>query len=462
MADICKKTLNKIRTGGSPSDLKITDIKLAKLDMPPWGSWLVKLETNQGICGFGEVRDGASPTYLKMLKSRLVGENPCRVDYLFRKIKQFGGQSRQAGGVSAVEIALWDLAGKAYGVPVYQMLGGKFRDSVRLYADTHIETGRATGIIEEPEKVGEKLNNYVKEGYSVLKILSVELIMSREDNYSGPLDQIKRVRKVEQKVKDIAQTGNIAEVAAANAELYDFNNIPHPFNGMHVTEKGLDELDNYIGRLRSTIGYQVPLAIDHFGHFPLPDMIKIAKKLEKYNLLWCEDMLPWYMTEQYRELKSHTTAPIGTGEDIYLAENFEPLLKAGALDVVHPDILTLGGILEMKKLGDLAEKYNAALAIHMCESPVACLAAAHAATASENFLALEHDSFDMPWWEDLIIGDIKPICKNGFITLTDAPGLGIDDLNDDVIREHGPVIEGDVWISTDEWNNEKSLDRIWS
>lgn len=97
---------------------------------------LIRIDTSQGIYGLGEVRDGASKNYALVLKSRLLGENPCNVDKIFRKIKQFGGHARQGGGVCGVEMALWDLAGKAYGVPVYQMPGGKFRDRIRLYADT--------------------------------------------------------------------------------------------------------------------------------------------------------------------------------------------------------------------------------------------------------------------------------------------------------------------------------------
>ena len=454
--------LNKVRTGGSPSALRITDMKLCKVDLPPWGCHILKLETNEGICGFGEVRDGASPMYLKMLKSRLVGENPCEVERLFRKIKQFGGQSRQAGGVCAVEIALWDIVGKAYGVPVYQLLGGRFRDNVRLYADTHIEDGRATGVLMDPKDVGRVLKGYMDEGYTVLKILSVELLMAQEGNYSGPLDWVERLRAVEENVRRTARGGTRAEVAAANAELYDFNRIPHPFTNMHVTERGLDALEDYIAQVRDVVGYKVPLAIDHFGHFPLPDMIKIARRLERFNLAWLEDMLPWYLTDQYKELKRSTTAPIATGEDMYLAETFEPLLAAGALDLVHPDLLTSGGILETKKLGDLAAKYGASMAVHMCESPVASIAAAHMATACENFFALEHDSFDSPWWDDLVIGPAKPVAQNGFTSVSDAPGLGIEDICDELVREHGPIKDKNVWIDTDDWDGETSLDRVWS
>lgn len=454
--------LDRVRTCSSPSTLKITDVKICKVDLPPWGCHLVKIETNQGICGFGEMRDGASSTYMKMLKSRLVGENPCEVDRLFRKIKPYGGPARQAAGVCATELALWDLAGKAYGVPVYQLLGGRFRDNVRLYADTHIEEGRFTGKLMDPKDVGKKLKGYMDQGFTVLKILSVELLMAQEGNYSGPLDWVDRLRVAEEQVRTVARTGNIAEASRANAELYDFNRIPHPFTNMHVTEQGLDQLEDYMAQIRSVIGDKVALAIDHFGHFPLVDMIKIARRLERFNLAWLEDMLPWYLTDQYKQLKQSTTSPIATGEDMYLAESFEPLLAAGALDLVHPDILTSGGILETKKLGDLAAKYGASMAVHMCESPIASLAAAHMATASENFFALEHDAFDSSWWQDLVIGPVKPIVQNGFTRVTDAPGLGIEDLNEDLIRAHGPVKDKNVWVSTDDWNNERSLDRIWS
>ena len=321
--------LDYVRRSSNPSKLRITDVKFTKVDLPPWGCSLVRIDTNQGISGYGEMRDGASPTYLKYLKSRIMGENPCEVDRIFRKIKQFGGPARQAAGVCAVELALWDLAGKAYGVPVYQLLGGRFREKVRLYADTHIEEGRATGILMEPEKVGRILKGYMDQGFTVVKILSVELLMAQEGNTCGPLDWVDELRAVEEKVRQVTRTGTRAESSAANALLYDFNRIPHPFTNMHVTEQGLDQLDEYIGRVRSVIGTKVPLAIDHFGHFPLPDMIKIARRLEKYHLAWLEDMLPWYLTDQYRELKHATTAPIATGEDMYLAESFDRFCRQG-------------------------------------------------------------------------------------------------------------------------------------
>ena len=123
-------------TNSKPSDLRITDLRVLTVARAPMTCPIIRIDTNQGIYGLGEVRDGASKNYALMLKSRLLGENPCNVDKIFRKIKQFGGHARQGGGVCGVEMALWDLAGKAYNVPVYQMLGGKFRDRIRCYADT--------------------------------------------------------------------------------------------------------------------------------------------------------------------------------------------------------------------------------------------------------------------------------------------------------------------------------------
>jgi hypothetical protein len=139
-------------TSSKPSDLKITDLRVATVVKAPMTCHLIRIDTNQGITGYGEVRDGASKNYALMLKSRLVGENPCNIDRVFRKVKQFGFHARQAGGVCGVEMALWDLAGKAFNVPAYQMAGGKFRDTVRLYADTDMVEARCrvdVGIAEK-------------------------------------------------------------------------------------------------------------------------------------------------------------------------------------------------------------------------------------------------------------------------------------------------------------------------
>src|SRR5579871_3590964 len=158
-----------VNTNSKPSDLKITDLRVVTVSRAPMTCPIIRIDTNQDIYGLGEVRDGASKNYALMLKSRLLGENPCNIDKLFRRVKQFGGHSRQGGGVCGVEMALWDLAGKAYNVPVYQMLGGKFRDKIRCYADTTES--------EDPKVYGERLKKRKEQGFTWLKMdLGIDLM----------------------------------------------------------------------------------------------------------------------------------------------------------------------------------------------------------------------------------------------------------------------------------------------
>lgn len=452
--DTFEKGLGNFNRCSSPSDLRITDIRVAKIQGAPMDCIMVKILTNSELVGYGEIRDWSSETYGLMLKSRLIGENPCNIDKIFRRIKQFGGHSRQGGGVSGIELALWDLAGKAYGVPVYQMLGGKFRDKVRVYADTDCE-GKPDG-----KKMGEALKKRMDLGFTFLKMDwgAPELLeMEIPGTLCAPLGFVDELRELEPYTNDSRE-----ENRHLYKKAWDIVNTAHPFTGLQITEKGLDVLEQYIADVRSVIGYEIPLAIDHVGHIGVTECIKLAKRAEKYNIAWIEDMLPWQMTEGYKKLAANTTIPLCTGEDIYLKENFRPLLESGALGVIHPDILSTGGILETKKIGDMAQDNGVAMAIHMAETPIAMMAAAHTATATENFLALEFHSVDIPWWQELVEMDNKPIIKNGFIEVSDAPGLGIKGLNDEVIREHMHSSEKDIWLPTDAWDKEWSHDRLWS
>src|SRR5215218_3174268 len=218
------EALNRISTNSRPSELRITDMRVAEIVGAPFRSALLKIYTNQGIVGLGEVRDGASATYGLMLKSRLLGENPCEVDRLFRRIKQFGGHGRQGGGVSAIEIALWDLAGKAYGVPIYQMLGGKFRDRVRMYCDTDASVPSGT-------ETGKRLKERMALGYTFLKMdLGLAEIMHVPGAVSAPSGVLDgyRVHPGRGPVK------TIEERRARNAA-YDLHNVAHPFTGLHFS-----------------------------------------------------------------------------------------------------------------------------------------------------------------------------------------------------------------------------------
>lgn len=455
MEEVSEKALAHVNTYSRPSALRITDMRFADIAGAPMHCTLLKLYTNQGLVGLGEVRDAGSRTYAAMLKSRLLGENPCDVDRLFRRIKQFGGQGRQAGGVCGVEVALWDLAGKAYGVPVCQMLGGRFRDRVRIYCDTDV-AGRHTGT-----DMGQALRARMDRGFTFLKMdLGLGLLYHEPGTLCAPLGSVEEMRHGPR--PDARDADDPFRARRARNRRYDVFNIAHPFTGIHVTEKGLDVLEQYVLDVRAVVGYEIPLAIDHFGHLCVEDCIRLCRRLEKCNLAWAEDMIPWQLTEQYARLRQSTTVPICTGEDIYLKENFRPLLEAGGISVIHPDLLSCGGILETKKIGDMAQDYGVAMAIHMAESPVGALAAAHAAAATENFLVCENHSVDVPWWDSIAIGTSEKIVRDGYITVPDKPGLGIDDLNDDVLAQHRHPDFPELWGATDSWNHEWSHDRLWS
>ena len=433
-----------------PATLKITDMRFADIDGAPKRCTLLKLYTNQGLVGYGEVRDASSRTYAAMLKSRILGENPCNVEKIFRRIKQFGGDSRQAGGVCGIEVACWDLAGKAWGVPVWQLLGGKFRDRIRCYCDTDSEGGG--------RDMGKALKERMARGFTFLKMdLGIELLTDVPGALSAPLGFLETMKEYKQVFK--TPHGSIRPDAMRGAA-YDLFNTAHPFTGIHLTEKGLDHLETYMADVRAEVGYEVPIAIDHLGHIPLEECIRLAKRLEKYNLAWMEDPVPWQYTGQYVRLAQSTTVPIGTGEDMYLKESFRPLLESGALAVVHPDVLTAGGILETKKIGDMAEEYGVQMNLHMAESPVACLAAVHVAAATRNFMALELHSVDVPWWGELVNPALK--YDGGFIDVPTAPGLGIESLNEALIAEKRHPDFPEAWAPTDEWDREWANDRQWS
>ncbi len=412
---------SNVNTASQPSALKITDMRIVRTQT---GGPILKLDTNQDIYGLGEVRDGASPTYALMLKSRILGENPCNVDKIFRQIKQFGHHARQGGGVCGIEMALMDLAGKAYGVPCYQLAGGKFRDKIRCYSDTP--------SLRDPEEMGKILQERMDRGFTFLKMdIGVGLLRGTPGTISAP-------------------AGNL-----------ETSNLMHPFTGIRLTEKGIGILCEYVETVRGIIGYEIPLSVDHFGHIGIEDCIRLARALEKYNLAWLEDMVPWQYTDQYVRLSNSCATPICTGEDIYCKEDFMPLFESRGIAIAHPDIATSGGILETKKIGDLAEEYGIAMALHMAGTPVCAMASVHCAAATSNFMVLENHSVDNPWWDEMVTGLPNPIIQDGYINVPDTPGLGID-LNEEVIREHLHSEETDYFAPTTEWDSERSHDRLWS
>lgn len=419
----------KVNRFSSPSDLKITDLRIAWYGNVP----LIKIYTNQDIYGLGEVRDAGSPTYALFLKSRILGKNPCSVEQIFKNLKQFGGHGREGGGVSGIEIALWDLAGKAYGVPVYQLLGGKYRDRIRMYADTPSS--------ENPEITAQRIKDRMDKGFTFCKIdFGIGLIR----NIPGALVG--------------AQNWDLNK--AWTNEWMTYGQTPHPFTAIQITDLGLEKLAEYIARVREITGMEMPIAADHFGHFDVNNGIRLGKAVEKYRLAWLEDIIPWFYTDQWKEITLAIETPTLTGEDMYLKESFIKLCDTHAVDMIHPDLASSGGILETKKIGDYAEEKGVAMALHWAGSPVSLLANVHVAAATQNFIALEHHFVDDPGFEDLASGIEKPILNNGFIKVPETPGLGID-LNEKAIRER--LRKGEEYFApTPEWDEERSWDRTWS
>ena len=416
---------HNVKTASKPSDLRITDLRFAHITGAPMRAPIIRIDTNQGISGYGEVRDGASVTYALMLKSRLIGENPCNIDKVFRKIKQFGFHARQAGGVCGVEMALWDLAGKAYNVPAYQMLGGKFRDRIRMYCDTTES--------HDPKIYGERMKKRREEGFTWLKMdLGVDLVEKIPGCVTSPLGMDQRAASM----------------------------TPHMFTGMEITEKGIGLMCDYVAQIREVVGWDIPLAADHFGHLGVNSCIRLGKGLAKYNLAWLEDMIPWQQTELWKQITNEVDIPTLTGEDIYLKEPFIELAKNHAVDIFHPDLASSGGLLETKKIGDAVMEYGHAMAMHFAGTPISFMANVHCAAATENFLVLEHHSVDVPWWKDLVTGYDQPLYEKGFAAVPNKPGLGVEP-NPDEIRKHLAPNTG-YFEPTENWNNERSWDRLYS
>jgi len=408
-----------------PSQLKITDMRLVSLKGLPMDVSLLRIDTNQGISGYGEVRDFGSKTYALILKNRILGENPCNVDKVFRKIKQFGHHARQAGGVCGIEMALMDLAGKAYGVPAYMLAGGKFRDKILCYCDTHSEP--------DGKKMGRRLKQRMEQGFKFLKMdVGIDLLKGISDTLVAPPGMLDR------------------------------GDVMHPFTGIQITEKGINWLCEYVATVREVIGYEVPLAVDHFGHLGLESCIRLGQALDQFTLAWYEDMIPWQFTDLYLRLSQSVRTPICTGEDIYLKEGFKPLLEVHAVSVIHPDLASSGGILETKRIGDMAQEHGVAMAMHMASSPIAALAAVHCAAATENFLVLENHSVDIPEWNELVTGLPNPLIQDGYIQVPETAGLGFADLNEEMVRKFNDPADPGYFEPTDAWDKEKAWDRLCS
>jgi L-alanine-DL-glutamate epimerase-like enolase superfamily enzyme len=387
---------NAVNTYSRPAQLKITDLRLAVVaanyDYP-----LIRIDTNQGIYGLGEVRDAGHKENALQFKSMLVGQNPCNIDMLFSAIKPFGNWGREGGGVSGIEIALWDLIGKAYGVPCWQFLGGKYRDRVRIYADTpQPQQPTPEGYAERVKKRADLGLTMIKfdVGIHLLRDVPGALIGSRSP-HDLPL-------------------GHAARRQARGLV------------GAQVTDRGLERMREIVAAVRQAVGPDLPLAIDHFGPIAVKDAIRIDNALEPYSLSWLEDMLPWTDVEANRLVTRAIHTPTLNGEDIYLLDGWREMIEQRAIDIIQPDLLTAGGMLETKKIADYAEAHGLPTVLHCASSPIGFMANVHCAAALSSFVALESHWLDLPFWRGLATGLDEPLIQDGYVTVPDRPGLGVD------------------------------------
>jgi L-alanine-DL-glutamate epimerase-like enolase superfamily enzyme len=389
--------------------MKITDLKCAIIGRNP----IVRIVTDEGIDGYGEVE--ASKPYLKPyilnFRDALIGEDPTNVERVLLRIRQRGAFKPYGSAVSAIEMALWDLAGKAAGVPVYKLLGGKVRDKVRVYNGG--VRPPMTGY--QPEDYAENMKQMMasQEGFTIIK---------QGVGFHSPMKR---------------------EIP----NFYYGDPQKSPFHGALdrglLTEKGLKHVIACVAAMKEVMGDEVGLALDCGPGWTVPDAIRLAKALEPLNVMWLEDLLtgdyvPYVNADVYRDVTRATSTPIHTGEQIYLRQNFKELIETHAVNIVGPDPADVGGIAELKWIAEYADLHGILMAPHGVGDGLLGLAALVqvCATLPHNYIAFEYPlgnphGFGYPadapaWWYDIVEGLPDPIVQDGFIEVWDRPGMGVN------------------------------------
>jgi L-alanine-DL-glutamate epimerase-like enolase superfamily enzyme len=384
--------------------IKITGVKC----MIVRGTWdwnLIKIETDAGISGLGEAYWGwgVKDLVVNKLAQYLIGEDPLNVDRLYTKmLKESAGAGALAGvtvtAVSGIEIALWDLAGKILETPACNLLGGRFRDKVRFYRTT-----------QGPDKV---------EDMQAWRELVRE---SRAEKFGWTAFKF--------------QGDGIPPHADPD------NREPgHEYFGRTLTAKDLRRIANAMSTVREELGPDIDFAVEAHWKYDVRDAINMAKAIEPVKPMWLEDPVPPGNPEAMARVTHAVDVPICTGENLYTRDGFRRLIEIQGCDIVHLDIPKSGGLLESKRIHDLAEGYYIGTAAHNPASPVGTIASCHAAASMRDFRIHELAKY-IDWWQDLVIHE-GPIIEKGYLTIQDKPGFGVE-LNPDVARAH--LAPGEVW-----------------
>lgn len=386
-----ENAINNAPKSSAPADLKITDVKCGYIRNGH--SLFVKIYSNQDIVGHGEGVDATPGTYhlVKMFGNRIKGKSPLNVHRLFEDIRRSGFFEGAQSGMfiavlSAIETALWDLAGKALGVPVYQLLGGKFRDSVRVYMDTALYQN----TLPKPEDFAKAAREAVNMGFNAVKF---------------DLDQ------------------------AADPNKYDRYNWT-------ASPAEVQRMYDQMAAARKEVGPNIDICADMHGRYDAPTGEKVAKILEPLNMMWLEEPIPAENADAYKKIADQTSTPICAGENHYLALGFRELLEKGAVDIIMPDLQKAGGLGEGQRIANLANLYYVPFAPHMVASYLGAMASAHVCASVPNFMILEWQIYfhKDPMFKEIVKFDGE-MTTNGFIKVSDKPGIGVE-INQEGMRKY--------------------------
>jgi L-alanine-DL-glutamate epimerase-like enolase superfamily enzyme len=389
------------RPGNAP--IKITDLKCAIIGRNP----VVRIVTDQGISGYGEA-ESAKPFLKPMVlfyKPYLVGEDPTNVAAIMLKIRRLGASKPWGAAVSAIEIALWDVAGQAAGLPVHKLLGGKIRDRVRPYGNSENNIGATMTMPKTPQDYAEFASKMkeAKEGYTLVKM---------------PIG-----------------FHNTAMMTAIPNTWYGSQwharAAPYMDRGL-MTERGIDNCIACAEAARKALGEDIGLAFDCGPGWVVKDAIRFARAVEPLKLAWLEDIItgdyePNPKAQVFKQVTDSTSTPIHTGEELYLRENCMELIETQAVNVLGPDPEDVGGMAELKWIAEYADLHGILVAPHgIFDGLFGVAAQVHmGAVLPQNYIAFEYAKGEPEWWYDIVDGLPDPVVKNGFIDVWDKPGLGI-------------------------------------
>ena len=390
MRNLSAETMGLEAKRGGGRDVEITDVQTTMIDGNfPWT--LVRIYTDAGVVGTGEAYWGAGiPELIQRMRPFLVGENPLDIDRLYEHlIQKMSGEGSIQGvtvtAISGIEVALHDLAGKILEVPAYQLLGGKYRDEVRVYCDCH------AGDEKDPESNADEAERVIEElGYDALKF-DLDVPSGHE--------------------KDRANR--------------------------HLRNPEIDHKADIVEAVTERVGDRADVAFDCHWSFSAGAAKRLVDEIEEYDVWWLEDPVPPENHDVQRTVTQYNTTPVTAGENVYRAHGHRRLVEDEAVDILAPDMPKVGGMRETRKIANLADLYYVPVAMHNVSSPVATTASAHVAAAIPNALALEFHSYQLGWWEDLVQEDV---IEDGYLEVPEEPGLGVS-LDMDAVEKH--TVAGD-------------------